>query len=73
MELNWKPKEEIPTEHWEHNYSVSPEYFVKCGYIDGKVVVGYTRYSYATKRWMQCYRATEPGIWEVEYWTDSIL
>ena len=73
MELNWKSKEEIPTERWEHNPAVSPEYLVKCGYSRGKAVIGYTRYSYATNRWMKCYRATEAGVWDVENWIDITL
>ena len=69
--FTWKPITEIPTEHWERNDAVSPVYFVKCnGTVDGQSIIGYSRYSFATQRWMKCFNATEPGIWDVIAWTD---
>lgn len=74
MELIWKPKTEIPTDHWEHNPAISADYLVKCGYNeDGNAIIGYTRYSHACNCWMKCYRATEPGIFDVQEWSDVKL
>lgn len=71
MKLIWKSKDEIPTERWERNNSISPDYLVKCGYNkDGLAIIGYANYSYATNSWMKCFRATEEGIFDVEEWTD---
>lgn len=73
MELIWKSKTEIPTDHWEHNPAVSSEYLVKCGYKDGKAIIGYTRYSHASNCWMKCYQASERGIFDVQEWSDIKL
>ena len=70
--INWKPVTEIPTVHWAKNYSISPRYLVKCGYdTDGKAILGYTNYSFATHEWMDCYRSTEYGIHKPIEWTDD--
>ena len=79
VEFEWKQASEIPTEHWERNYAISPEYLVKCGYNNGLAIIGYSRYSYAVNRWMPCYDyvpKTEPSSWrlyEVIEWTDQKL
>lgn len=74
MELIWKPKTEIPTDHWEHNPAVSADYLVKCGYDkDGNAIIGYTRYSHASNCWMKCFRATERGVFDVQEWSDVKL
>lgn len=74
MEIKWKTKHEIPTERWERNSSISPEYLVKCGCNKmGLAIIGYANYSYATNSWMKCYRATDEGIFDVEEWTDIRL
>lgn len=74
MELIWKPKTEIPTDHWERNPSISSEYLVKCGYDeDGNAIIGYSRYSYASKCWMLCYKATKSGVFDVQEWSDVKL
>ena len=73
IEFSWKPSSQIPTEHWKNNPAISPEYLVRCGEVDGKAVLGYSRYSFATESWMNCYTATESGIWEVIEWTDVKL
>jgi hypothetical protein len=70
MDFKWKPITEIPTEHWDRNEALSPLYMVKCGEINGISVIGYSNYSYAVNEWMDCYKATEPGIWKVTGWTD---
>ena len=71
--FEWKPTSEIPTEHWDRNDDISPSYLVRCGEINGRAILGYANYSYATNAWMSCYRAKEQGIWEVEEWTDVKL
>lgn len=73
IEFHWKPATEIPTEHWERNHAISPLYLVKCGIKNGVSVVGYTRYSFVGKCWMDCYNATEEGLWKVQAWTDVKL
>ena len=70
IEFKWKSINEIPTEHWKNNPAISPKYLVKCGSIKGLSILGYTNYSYATNSWMDCFCATEPGIWKVQEWTD---
>ena len=69
----WKSITEIPTEHWANNYALSPLYLVKCGEKNGIAILGYSYYSFATKSWMECYCATEPGIHKVTEWTDIKL
>lgn len=74
ISFEWKPITEIPTEHWDKNNAISPTYLVKCnGIIDGCQVIGYANYSFAVGKWMDCFRATEPGIWDVIAWTDVKL
>ena len=74
IEFEWKPITEIPTEHWANNYAISPLYLVRCGTNeDGLSVIGYSNYSFATKSWMYCYRATEAGAFKVTEWTDIKL
>lgn len=76
IQFEWKPANEIPTEHWERNDAISPEYLVKCGYSNGLPIIGYSRYSYAANRWMQCYDYTPKTtgyVHEVVEWTDKIL
>lgn len=29
--FEWKPSSQIPTEHWDKNYAISPSYLVRCG------------------------------------------
>ena len=70
VEFEWKPASEIPTEHWENNYAISPKYLVKCGSVNGLSILGYASYSYATNSWVDCFQATETGIWKVIEWTD---
>lgn len=70
--LNWKPASEIPTVRWEHNNSISPLYLVKCeGNQEGKPIIGYARYSFATDRWMDCIHTTGDGIFKVIEWLDD--
>jgi hypothetical protein len=69
--IKWKPITEIPTEHWENNPAISPLYLVKCGSINGNPILGYTHYSYVSNSWMDCFHATEDGIWKVLEWTDE--
>ena len=69
--IKWKPITEIPTEHWENNPAISPLYLVKCGSINGNSILGYTHYSYVSNSWMDCFHATEDGIWKVLEWTDK--
>ena len=71
IEIKWKPSTEIPTEHWENNPAISPLYLVKCGSVNGNSVLGYTHYSYVSNSWMDCFRATEDGVWNVLEWTDK--
>jgi hypothetical protein len=75
MDFNWKPASEIPTEHWEKNSAISPRYLVKCNgtTYDGLPVIGYASYSFAVNRWMQCFNATEEGLWEVIAWSNIKL
>ena len=73
IEFEWKPTTEIPTEHWGRNYAISPLYLVRCGEKNGVSILGYSNYSFATKSWMDCYRATEAGIHKVTEWTDIKL
>ena len=71
MEFTWKSINEIPTEHWANNYAISPLYLVRCGTDkNGLSIIGYSNYSFATKSWIDCYRATEPGGHKVTEWTD---
>ena len=69
--IKWKPCTEIPTEHWENNPAISPLYLVKCGSVNGNPILGYAHYSYASNSWMECFNATERGIWKVLEWTDK--
>lgn len=69
--IKWKPCTEIPTEHWENNPAISPLYLVKCGSVNGNPILGYTHYSYASNSWMECFHATERGMWNVLEWTDE--
>lgn len=71
--FEWKPSSEIPTEHWDRNDAISPSYLVRCGEKDGKAILGYANYSFATNSWINCCSATERGIWVVEEWTDVKL
>ena len=73
IEFEWKPITEIPTEHWANNDAISPLYFVKCGEKNGVPILGYSHYSFATKSWMECYQATELGVYKVTAWTDIKL
>lgn len=74
IEFYWKPLSEIPTEHWENNYAISPLYLVKCdGLIEGQPVIGYANYSFATNEWMSCFHAIGQGVYEVIAWTDVKL
>ena len=67
----WKPITEIPTEHWERNDAISPLYLVRCGEKDGVSILGYSNYSFVTKRWMDCYSTTDYDvIHKVTEWTD---
>lgn len=66
----WKPLSEIPTEHYENNPAISPLYLVKCGTANGVSILGYSNYSYVTNQWIDCYHATERGIYKVLEWTD---
>lgn len=69
--LNWNPASEIPTAHWEHNNSISPLYLVKCeGNQEGKPIIGYARYSFATDMWMVIH-TTGHGIYKVIEWLDD--
>lgn len=75
IQIEWKSIEEIPTEHWENNYAISPLYLVHCGYRDGLAVLGYTNYSFATKSWIPCYSTTARGnykncTWPPVKWTE---
>ena len=70
IDFPWKPISEIPTEHWANNYSLSPIYLVRCGEENGVSILGYSRYSFATKKWMDCYKATTSGIHTVTDWTN---
>jgi hypothetical protein len=69
--IKWKPITEIPTEHWENNPAISPLYLVKCGSVNGNPILGYANYSYVSNSWMDCFHATEDGIWKVLEWTDE--
>ena len=74
INFEWKPVSEIPTKHWEKNPAISPFYLVKCeGTFAGHPIIGYTNYSFATNKWMDCFHATEPGIHDVIAWTDVDL
>lgn len=80
IQFEWKPASEIPSERWERNSSVSPQYLVKCGYTEDRIsIIGYARYSYASKSWMSCYDFIPkigPSTWfgkEVIEWTDKKL
>lgn len=73
INFEWKPISQIPTEHWEKNYAISPAYLVRCGQIKGMAIIGYAHYSFVTNKWMLCHSATEPGVWDVEEWTDVKL
>lgn len=68
--FTWKPITEIPTEHWANNYAISPLYMVRCGEKNGVSVIGYSRYSFARKQWIDCSNATEMGVHKVTEWTD---
>ena len=70
IEFEWKPITEIPTEHWDRNDAISPQYLVKCGEEDGKSILGYSNYSFVINSWIDVYRATSPGIYKVIAWTD---
>lgn len=70
VEFEWKPSTEIPTEHWDRNDAISPLYLVRCGTANGLSILGYSRYSYATNEWMECFCATTPGFWKVIEWTN---
>lgn len=71
IEFYWKLATETPTEHWDRNHAISPLYLVKCGTNKyGDSIIGYSRYSFVGKCWMDCYNATEEGVWEVQAWTD---
>lgn len=70
IEFSWKPITEIPTEHWDRNYFVSPAYLVRCGEKDGRSILGYSHYSFAGDCWIDCFVATEPGTYKVTEWTD---
>lgn len=74
-EITWKPISEIPTEHWDRNTAISPRYLVKCEgeTKDGLPIIGYSNYSFALNRWMECWNATEKGIWNVIAWSDIKL
>ena len=71
IEIKWKPCTEIPTEHWENNPAISPLYLVKCGSVNGNPILGYAHYSYVSNSWMECFHATEDGVWNVLEWTDK--
>lgn len=75
--INWKPITEIPIEHWEHNYAISPHYFVKClgnDPINHCPIYGWTNYSFATNTWMDCWHNTAgSGSYKVIAWTDEEL
>lgn len=75
IEFEWKPITEIPTEHYSKNYSISPEYLVKCeGKTgDGLSIIGYSRYSFVTNSWMDCIYSVIPGVQKVIAWTDIKL
>lgn len=75
IEFEWKPIIEIPTEHWDKNPAISPRYLIKCEGCtdDGLPIIGYSRYSFAANRWMDCWNATEKGIWNVIAWSDIRL
>ena len=79
IQFEWKPASEIPTEHWERNHAISPEYLVKCGYNNGLAIIGYSRYSYAANCWMKCYDYVPKTLssscygYEVIEWTDKKL
>ena len=66
----WKPITEIPTEHWDKNDAISPLYLVRCGEKDGLSILGYSHYSFVSKAWIDCFRATSPGVHKVTEWTD---
>ena len=70
INFSWKSITEIPTKHCANNYALSPLYLVRCGEKDGVSILGYSRYSFATKKWMDCYEATTSGIHKVTEWTD---
>ena len=73
IDFEWKPITEIPTEHWEKNDAISPLYLVRCGEKDGVSILGYSHYSFATNRWLDCYSTTDTDydvIHKVTEWTD---
>lgn len=74
IEFCWKPAKEAPTKRWSRNNAISPLYLVKCGTNeDGVPILGYSNYSFVTNEWIDCFEATERGLWKVEYWTDVKL
>lgn len=70
IKFYWKSITEIPTEHWDKNDAISPLYLVRCGEEDGLSILGYSRYSFVAKRWMDCFDSTSNGIHKVTEWTD---
>lgn len=74
IEFSWKPITEIPIEHWENNYAISPVYLVRCG-VDkyGMSILGYSNYSFVLNKWIPCCNTTNRDydtIYEVTEWTD---
>lgn len=67
----WKPISDIPTKHWNKNDSISPLYLVRCGEDENGVsILGYSHYSFISNSWIDCFRATSPGLHKVKEWTD---
>lgn len=73
--INWKPASEAPTERWDRNPAISPNYMVLCeGSDDGNPIIGYTFYSYVTDEWVQAWRTTcrmSNFCHKVLYWTED--
>ena len=75
--MNWKPASEIPTEHWDRNHAISPEYIVLCegksGYDNNLPVIGISRYSFYVNDWVGCcnHIGTPETILKVVAWTED--
>lgn len=75
IKFEWKPITEIPTEHWDKNPAISPRYLVKCKgkTYDGLPVIGYTSYSFAVNKWMDCWCNTGKNVYKIIAWTNVKL
>lgn len=75
--MNWKPITEIPTERYEKNHCVSPDYIVLCEGTCGNnnlPNIGIGFYSFATEKWC-CWEHLGEPRWDflnVIGWTDNI-